>query len=57
MPIADFQTGLELAEPGTYRMRVTLEGTPEAAVSHPAVTRYWAGRYESPWQTLTVTEQ
>ncbi len=57
MPMADFQTGLELTEPGTYRMRVILEGTPEAALSHPAVTRYWAGRYESPWQTLTVAEQ
>ena len=57
MPSVDFQTGLELTEPGTYRMRVILEGTPEAALSHPAVTRYWAGRYESPWQTLTVAEQ
>lgn len=57
MTSADFQTGLELTEPGTYRMRVILEGTPEAALSHPAVTRYWAGRYESPWQTLTVAEQ
>ncbi len=57
MASADFQTGLELTEPGTYRMRVILEGTPEAALSHPAVTRYWVGRYESPWQALTVAEQ
>ena len=57
MAIADFQTGLELREPGTYRMRVIREGTPEAALSHPAVTRYWAGRRESPWLPLTVAEQ
>jgi len=55
MPMADYQTGLEVTEPGTYRMRVILEGTPEAALSRPAVTDYWAGRYESPWQTVTVS--
>ncbi len=57
MASADFQTGLELTEPGTYRMRVILEGTPEAALSRPDVTHYWAGRYESPWQTITIPER
>jgi hypothetical protein len=57
MASADFQTGLELTEPGTYRMRVILEGTPEAALSRPDVTRYWRGRYESPWQTITIPER
>ena len=52
-----FWTRCRLSMPGIYRMRVILEGTPEAALSHPAVTRYWAGRYESPWQTVTVPEQ
>jgi len=57
MPACDFQTGLELTKPGTYPLRVILEGTLEAALSHPGVTRYWAGRCESPWQTLTVAEE